>query len=150
MRFLILPLLFFSFTSFSQTPALPAWEKKEIRFNTTEMKVKDDNTNKVVFDGVKSSMLQINDNEGQIINAGITVRVPGYFDMTGKITKSEFKIDKDWKSITYTASNEKKLCVVIITYRTEEQKPAFITVSSNDDWKGNKPKKYTFTLDGVK
>ena len=150
MRFLTLLCLLYAFNAAAQTPALPSWDKKEVRFNTTEMKVKDDVTNKVVFDGVKSSMLQINDNEGQIINAGIIVKMPGYFDMTGKITKSEFKIDKDWKSITYTAANEKKLCVVIITYRTAEEKPAFITVSSNDDWKGSKPKKYTFTLDGIK
>jgi hypothetical protein len=151
MRMSLLVFVFFTSKVFSQAPAMPVWGKSDVQFRSTEMKVKDDKTNAVIFDGTKDGTLKISDKSGKIINSVVSVNLPGYFEMPdGIITRCEFKVDKDSKSITYTASNDTKLCVIIVSYTPDGKKPQFIIVSTNDDWRVKTSQKLTFTLDGVK
>lgn len=151
MRILLLGLVLFTTKVSSQAPAMPVWGKSEVQFLATEMKVKDDKTNAIVFDGLKDGTIKLSDKTGKIINSIVSVKLPGYFDMPdGIVTRCEFKIDNDSKSITYTASNDSKLCVIIVSYTPDGKKPQFIIVSTNDNWRVKNSQKLTFTLDGVK
>jgi hypothetical protein len=134
----------------SQSPRLPLWDKKEISFNCTNMKVKDDNTEKVVFEGPRNTSIKFNDRNEQLVGTLVDVRLSTYFQILGgEVTKAEFSIDKDYKSVTYTVYKDLKLCVIIVSYAAGADIPSFIIVSTNDNWKGG-GKKMTFTLDGFK
>jgi hypothetical protein len=152
MRVILLLLVFSTTKAFAQTPALPLWKTKDIAFSCTEMKVKDEKTGAVLFDGLKDSYIKLSDKTDHIINSLVTVKLGTYFELANAVvTKCEYKMTKDSKSITYTASTDTKLCVVIVSFGLEDKKPAFIIVSTNDNWGGgDAAKRLTFTLDGIK
>jgi len=151
MRYLLLLFVFVTAKSFAQTPRLPLWDKQTMLFGSTKMKVKNDKTSAVIFEGAKTSTITINDKNNSIIGAGVAVRLGNYFEMLdAKVTKSEFEIDEKYRSITYTASNDKKLCVIIVSYNNSDlSKPSFIIVTINDDWRHDTANKMTFTLDNI-
>jgi hypothetical protein len=151
MRILLLTAaVLLSACAYAQSPRLPLWDKKEITFNCSNMKVKDDNTEKPIFEGARNSSIKFNDRNDQLIGTLVDVRLGNYFTMLGgEVTKAEFGIDKDYKSITYTVYKDTKLCVIIVSYAINADIPSFIIVSTNDNWKAA-GKKMTFTLDGFK
>jgi hypothetical protein len=152
MRVLLLLIVFTTTKAFAQSPALPLWKTKDTEFSCKEMKVKDENTGSVVFDGLKDSYIKLSDKTDHIINSLVTVKLGNYFELANAVvTKCEFKMTKDSKSITYTASTDTRLCVIIVSYGLEDNKPSFIIVSTNDNWGGgDAAKRLTFTLDGLK
>jgi hypothetical protein len=151
MRILLLvAAVFLSACAYSQSPRQPIWEKKEILFSCTNMKVKDDNTEKIVFEGARNSSIKFTERDEQMVGTLVDVRIGNYFQcLGGEVTKAEFSIDKDYKSVTYTIYKDIKLCVIIVSYAADSDIPSFIIVSTNDNWKGN-GKKMTFTLDGFR
>jgi hypothetical protein len=151
MRILLLAVaVFLSAYAHAQSPRQPIWDKKEILFNCSNMKVKDDNVDKIIFQGARNSSIKFTERSEQMVGTLVDVKLGNYFQCSGgEVTKAEFSIDKDYKSVTYTIYKDIKLCVIIVSYAADADIPSFIIVSTNDNWKGN-GKKMTFTLDGFR
>lgn len=125
------------------------WKDEKVSFSAVEMKVVDDKTEKQIFQGYKDSHIDIEPFGDRPLLTSISLKLSGYFQIeNGTVSNFQLKEDEKWLSVGYTVTSGVKMCLVLINYRSGETKPAFIIVSTNDDFMNKASKQLTFTIKG--